>query len=107
MENGYDNWTSVLKNLERKSISGQEIGLCRDEVTGTGSLVHRLVFGVTEKEGRGVVLRDWELLKVLNGISSGSGAPPDTVPTMEGAGAEVEHLKQIFDEDISDHAPMP
>ena len=35
------------------------------------------------------MLRDWELLKVLNGISSGSGAPPDTVPTMEGAGAEL------------------
>ena len=52
------------------------------------------------------MLRDWELLKVLNGISSGSGAPPDTVPTMEGAGAESTS-KQIFDEDISDHAPMP
>lgn len=70
------------------------------------SPVHRLVFGVTEKEGKGVVLRDWELLNVLNGVSSGLGVFPDTVPAMDGAGAEVEDLKQIFDEDISNHAPM-
>ncbi len=37
-----------------------------DEVTGTGALVHRLTFGVTEKDGKVEVLRDWELLKMLN-----------------------------------------
>ena len=47
------------------------------------------------------MLRDWELLNVLNGVSSGLGVFPDTVPAMDGAGAEVEDLKQIFDEDIS------
>jgi hypothetical protein len=31
-----------------------------DEVTGTGSLVHRLIFGITEKEDNFTVLRDWE-----------------------------------------------
>jgi hypothetical protein len=36
-----------------------------DEVTGTGSLVHRLVFGITEKEGKFTVLRDWELYRCL------------------------------------------
>ena len=37
-----------------------------DQITGTGALVHRLIFGVTEKEGKAEVLRDWELLQVLN-----------------------------------------
>ena len=31
-----------------------------DEVTGTGSLVHRLIFGVTEVDGHPAPLRDWE-----------------------------------------------
>jgi hypothetical protein len=37
-----------------------------DEVTGTGALVHRLIFGVTEKDWRVEIFRDWELLQVLN-----------------------------------------
>ena len=37
-----------------------------DEVTGTGSLVHRLIFGISEAGGRSELLRDWELLLVLN-----------------------------------------
>ena len=40
-----------------------------DEVTGTGSLVHRLIFGVTEAGGRSELLRDWELLLVLNRLT--------------------------------------
>ena len=51
-----------------------------DEVTGTGSLVHRFVFGVTEKEGNLAVLRDWELLQVLNTIAPRS-APIESLFT--------------------------
>ena len=34
-----------------------------DEVTGTGALVNRLIFGVTEQEEEVAVLRDWELFE--------------------------------------------
>ena len=73
-----------------------------DEVTGTGSLVHRLIFGVTEKEAKIEVLRDWELLQVANvlTVKSSLGAGP----TIEGAEAVIERLKQAFDADLFSHA---
>jgi Helicase conserved C-terminal domain len=73
-----------------------------DEVTGTGSLVHRLIFGLTEKDGKLVILRDWELLQALNAISP----PKITFNALEsGRAAEVSRLKQGFDADLSSHAP--
>ena len=39
-----------------------------DEVTGTGTLVDSLIFGVTEKAEEVQILRDWELLTVLNSL---------------------------------------
>jgi ERCC4-related helicase len=74
-----------------------------DEVTGTGSLVHRLVFGVIEREGKFTVLRDWELLQMLNAIAPRTF--PDGVPTASGWGSEVDRLKRAFDSDLSGHAP--
>jgi hypothetical protein len=74
-----------------------------DEVTGTGALVHRLIFGVTEKEGKAKVLRDWELLQVLNTYlpkSSPAGATVDLE-----ARPTVERLKKAFDANVSSHAP--
>jgi ERCC4-related helicase len=73
-----------------------------DEVTGTGSLVHRLIFGVTEKEGKIEVLRDWELLRVTNSLTVKS--PPSTAPATEGAEAVIERLKQAFDAGLSSRA---
>lgn len=73
-----------------------------DEVTGTGSLVHRLIFGVTEKDGKIEVLRDWELLQVMNALTVKS--PPGSGPATEGAEAVIEHLKQAFDSSLSSHA---
>jgi hypothetical protein len=73
-----------------------------DEVTGTGSLVHRLIFGITEKEGKFAVLRDWELLQVLN--ATAPRTPPEGVPTPSER-PEVDRLKRAFDADLSDHAP--
>ena len=74
-----------------------------DEVTGTGSLVHRLMFGITEKEGKFAVLRDWELLQVLNAIAPRSS--PEYVRMAVQMGSEVDRLKQAFDADLSGHAP--
>jgi hypothetical protein len=74
-----------------------------DEVTGTGALVHRLIFGVTENEGKAAVLRDWELLQVLN--TNLSRSSPGAIPKTMEAGATVEHLKKAFDADLSAHAP--
>ena len=42
-----------------------------DEVTGTGTLVHRLVFGIRENQGKVEVLRDWELLQFINTLTPG------------------------------------
>lgn len=75
-----------------------------DEVTGTGALVHRLIFGVTEKQGKAEVLRDWELLQVLNINLSKSS--PDTATTDAEAGLTVQRLKNAFDANLSSYAPM-
>jgi SNF2 family DNA or RNA helicase len=74
-----------------------------DEVTGTGALVHRLIFGVTEKEGKTEVFRDWELLQVLNTYSPKS-SPNSAIVDLE-AGPTSERLKKAFDADLSSHAP--
>ena len=44
-----------------------------DEVTGKGSLVHQVVFGISEKEGEVSIVRDWELLKELNSLAIEDG----------------------------------
>ena len=74
-----------------------------DEVTGTGSLVHRLVFGLTEKEGEVAVLRDWELLLELN--KADARVLVDMVVPTTREKAEVDRLKAVFDADLSTHAP--
>ena len=75
-----------------------------DEVTGTGSLVHRLIFGVTEKDGKIEVLRDWELLQLMNApaVRGALCAGPAT----EDAEAVIERYKEAFDAGISFHVPM-
>jgi ERCC4-related helicase len=74
-----------------------------DEITGTGALVHRLIFGVTEKQGKAEVLRDWELLQALNTClprRSQGGAIIDLA-----AAQTAERLKKAFDANLSSHAP--
>jgi len=73
-----------------------------DEVTGTGSLVHRLIFGVTEKDGKIEVLRDWELLQVMNTLTV--KGPSSAGLVTEEAEAVIERFKQTFDANISSHA---
>ena len=77
-----------------------------DEVTGTGSLVHRLIFGITEVEGRPAPLRDWELLLVLNGLKLKSiGVEPARDRTMTELTATVDRLTTAFAAALPNHAP--
>ena len=75
-----------------------------DEVTGTGALVHRLVFGVRENGEKLEVLRDWELLQVLNTLSPGS-PPSGAEDGREDIRPTIERLKKSFDADLSAYAP--
>ena len=77
-----------------------------DEVTGTGALVNRLIFGVTEQEEEVAVLRDWELLKLLNSSSMKSaGSSAASSHSVGNQVAIVAKLKQAFDLKLSTHAP--
>jgi hypothetical protein len=73
-----------------------------DEVTGTGALVHRLIFGVTERDGKIEVVRDWELLQLMNALTVKN--PVGAGPTTESAETVIARLKQAFDVDLSSHA---
>ena len=75
-----------------------------DEVTGTGALVHRLVFGVRENGEKLEVLRDWELLQFLNTLSPGS-PPSGAEDGREDIRRTIERLKKSFDADLSAYAP--
>ena len=73
-----------------------------DEVTGTGSLVQRLIFGTREISGQAETLRDWELLRLLNGVKFGTDVH-ETLST--DVGALVERLRIAFEAALPDHAP--
>ncbi len=77
-----------------------------DEVTGMGSLVHRLIFGVMEIEGRPRPMRDWELLRLLNRVTfKGAGGEPENGMAAGECTATVDRLKEAFESGLSDHAP--
>ena len=96
------------QDIQARAASAEGLGgpmlilAVEDEVTGTGALVHRLIFGVTEKDGKIEVLRDWELLQVMNALTVKS--PPGAGPTTESAETVIARLKQAFDVDLSSHA---
>ena len=77
-----------------------------DDVTGRGALVHRLIFGVTDGADGPVPMRDWELLRLLNGVTFKN-------PTIESnrsmaaahCTAVVERLRNVFESGLADHAP--
>ena len=74
-----------------------------DEVTGTGSLVYRLIFGVTESNGEISVLRDWELLKLLNELPFSGELGSDM--TADDGATKISELKSFFDAGLKAHAP--
>jgi SNF2 family DNA or RNA helicase len=54
-----------------------------DEVTGTGASVQRIMFGVSVEAGGFSVLRDWELLLKLNGLSLRTATAPEGVAPVD------------------------
>ncbi|WP_261316171.1 DEAD/DEAH box helicase [Rhizobium leguminosarum] len=96
------------QDISARAVSVEGLGnpvlilAVEDEVTGTGSLVHRLIFGVTETDGKIEVLRDWELLQAMNALTVKS--PPGAGPMAEIAETVIARLKRAFDVDISSHA---
>lgn len=96
------------QDISARAVSVEGLGnpvlilAVEDEVTGTGSLVHRLIFGVTETDGKIKVLRDWELLQAMNALTVKS--PPGAGPMTEFAETVIARLKPAFDVDISSHA---
>ncbi len=100
------------RNLPVRAATLESIGTpilivsVEDEVTGTGSLVHRLIFGVTEVERRPAPLRDWELLLVLNGLKRRSiGVEPARDKTVTELTATVDRLTKAFAAALPNHAP--
>lgn len=76
-----------------------------DEVTGTGSLVHRLIFGVTDVDGRPTPMRDWELLGRLNNVplKDFSDGPAHVTPAE--CAAASDRLQNAFESRLAEHAP--
>ena len=65
--------------------------------------MYRLIFGATEKGGDAAILRDWELLRVLNGLSAGGA---DVKPQWEHWVSEAARLKSAFDKELKTRAAM-
>lgn len=75
-----------------------------DEITGSGAVSQRLVFGVTEVGDEVTVLRDWELLQKLN-----SCRPPQEWRNRElpaGLAELVDRLMDAFHADVKKYTPM-
>ncbi len=77
-----------------------------DEVTGTGALVQRLIFGVTDGAEGPVLMRDWELLRLLNGVTF-KNATIDSNRSITAAHctAVVERFRNAFESGLAEHAP--
>ena len=83
------------------------IVVVEDEVTGTGSLVWRLIFGVRDAAGEPAPMRDWELLRLLNGIPSKDLAVAPEIETADPElAAIVNRLRDAFASGLPDHAPF-
>ena len=77
-----------------------------DEVTGTGALVQRLIFGVTDGAEGPVPMRDWELLRLLNGVTFKAAAiESERSITAAQWTTVVDRLKNAFESGLADHAP--
>ena len=77
-----------------------------DEVTGTGALVHRLIFGVADGGGGPAPMRDWELLRWLNGITfKDSAIEPERSMSGAECTAVAARLRRAFESGLANHAP--
>ena len=76
-----------------------------DEVTGTGAMLQRVIFGITERAGKVIILRDWELLDALNSISlKSASSAAKGCHDLDTAGTVASRLKDAFDLHLSAHA---
>ena len=77
-----------------------------DEVTGTGTLVHRLIFGVADDVDGPAPMRDWELLRWLNGVTfKDSVIKPERSMSGADCAAVVNRLRRAFESGLANHAP--
>lgn len=76
-----------------------------DEVTGTGSLVHRLIFGVTDIDGRPAPMRDWELLGRLNDVPLKDVSEGPAYVTPAECAEAADRLRNAFESRLAEHAP--
>lgn len=65
-----------------------------NRVTGAEGSARRLVFGITGQPGKLALLRDWEVLRVLNQCALKAEPAPDLDGRAELARAWLEHAKQ-------------
>jgi ERCC4-related helicase len=62
---------AALSDLDRPVV----LMMVEDAITGTGASVRRMIFGVRDDEGEPTILRDWELLQLLNRLAPSRGSP--------------------------------
>ena len=74
-----------------------------DEVTGTGAQVGRVVIGLYDLAEGVTVLRDWELLKLLNGVGAGDGDRTAVNPL---GSDDLDRLMHHAEGKLREHAPM-
>ena len=74
-----------------------------DQITDTGAVAHRLVFGVMESEAEVTVLRDWELLRKLN--SCRPAGEREARDDWAGLADSVKRLAAAFEGRVSTYAP--
>ena len=77
-----------------------------DEVTDTGALVQRLIFGVKDGVDGPVPMRDWELLRLLNGVMfKATEIESERSMSAEERTVMVARLRSAFEAGLADHAP--
>jgi ERCC4-related helicase len=100
LSEGFDLPVSLasLQGLENVLL----VALVEDEVTGSGATARRLAFGIIDRPNVPAVLRDWELLALLNKCRPrGGSAPYEPIES-----SRVARLLDALNKNISQHAPM-
>jgi hypothetical protein len=87
---------AALSDLDRPVL----IVVVEDAITGTGASVRRIIFGIRDDdEGAPSILRDWELLRLLNRLAHSRGVPAgmSTNPDLR---ACVQRLAEHFQRNL-------
>lgn len=77
-----------------------------DEVTGTGALIQRLIFGIVDGVDGPVPMRDWELVRLLNGVTfRATEHESNRKMSSVHSKAMVDRLRNAFESALADYAP--